>query len=167
MSETFSSSFGIPPIQERGMYSIENFSASCRKLSNLPDGILFLRITSRNGIIYYEFLNKIRKDHYDFPWKDIYDQKTTASYSPPAIGRLSGYILALFQEEEKKWLTEDMEWKFRRYVFSMRVQDGKIERITREKCEKRVSQSENTQALNKKRTQRIMWKPIQKGFTMK
>lgn len=167
MTEALSSSIGIPPIEERGIYSIENFSASCKKLSELPDGVLFLRIASKNGVIYYEFLNKIKKDHYIIPWKDIYDQKTRASYSPPWIERISGYIFALFQEEEKKWLMEDVEWNSRRYVFTMRVKDSKLERITREKCIKRVQKSQNTQISNNKRIQRIMWKAIQKASTMR
>ena len=114
MSEQLSSSdsiksIGIPRIRERGVYSVENFLSSCRKLSELPDGILFLRLASKDNIIYYEFLNAVHKSHYSTPEKTIYNEQTNSSYSPPTIGRLSGYIFALFGEEEKKWLMEDIE----------------------------------------------------------
>lgn len=157
---------GIPRIRERGMYSVENFLASCRKLSELPDGILFLRLASKDDVIYYEFLNAVRKDHYWIAEKNLYSKETSSSYSPPTIGRLSGYIFALFGEEEKKWLTEDQEWKSRRYVFSMRIKDWKIEKIIKEKCVKRSEKSNDTQKKNASRIRNILGSSISKLPTL-
>lgn len=157
---------GIPRIRERGLYSVENFLASCKQLSELPDGILFLRFASKDDVIYYDFSNAIKKDHYSIAEKNIYSKETSSSYSPPTIGRLSGYIFALFGEEEKKWLTEDQEWKSRRYVFSMRIKDWKIEKIIKEKCVKRSEKSNDTQKKNASRIRNILGSSISKLPTL-
>ena len=76
-----SNTIGIPRIQERGVYSVEKFSASCWKLSELPDGILFLRLASKDDIIYYDFSNAIKKDHYSIAEKNIYSKETIYVYA--------------------------------------------------------------------------------------
>ena len=161
-----SNTIGIPRIQERGVYSVENFLASCWKLSELPDGILFLRLASKDDIIYYDFSNAIKKDHYSIAEKNIYSKETSSFYSPPIIGRISEYIFALFGKEEKKWLAEDLEWKSRRYVFSMRIKDWKIEKIIKEKCVKRSEKSNDTQKKNASRIRNILGSSISKLPTL-